>query len=236
MPATVIGPRVAFAPGRGVIDPMDDDTSLEAELASRLTRLLAEGLSDDAVDHATQVAAIAGILNEAFEARGFSVTLVGGSAIEVHAPGIYMSGDIDVVIEGTRGATVERDQVFEALGFERMGRHWRHGELFVETVSGPVAGPTEDVEIGGAAFRVVRKEVPLRDRIVGFKHWRHTAYGDQAIAMLIAFGDRLDREWLERELGTEDARDALEALQELARSDAPVTHERLLSLADDLQP
>lgn len=92
------------------------------------------------------------------------------------------------------------------------------------------------MEIGGAAFRVVRKEVPLRDRIVGFKHWRHTAYGDQAIAMLIAFGDRLDREWLERELGPEDARDALEALQELARSDAPVTHERLLSLADDLQP
>jgi len=77
---------------------MDDDTSPEAELASRLTRLLVEGLADDAVEQAMQVAAIAGILNEAFGARGFSVTLVGGSAIEVHAPGIYMSGDIDVVI------------------------------------------------------------------------------------------------------------------------------------------
>lgn len=34
--------------------------------------------------------------------------------------------------------------------------------------------------------------------------------------MLIAFGDRLEKEWLERELGAEDALDALKALQELA--------------------
>lgn len=145
-----------------------------------------------------------------------------------------MSGDVDVVIERGRGATGQRGDAFEALGFERMGRHWRYGELFVEAVSGPVAGPAEDVEVDGSTFRVVRKEVPLRDRIVGFKHWRHTAYGDQAIAMLIAFGDRLDNEWLERELGSEDALDAFEALLELARSETPVTHERLLALADEL--
>lgn len=53
--------------------------------------------------------------------------------------------------------------------------------------------------------------------------------------MLVAFGDRLDRDWLERELRAENARDALEALEELARSDTSVTHERLLALTDNLQ-
>jgi len=31
---------------------------------------------------------------------------------------------------------------------------------------------------------VVKKEVLLRDRVVGFKHWKYTAYGEQAIDML----------------------------------------------------
>lgn len=204
-------------------------------LRSRLRHVLVDGFSTDPVEHAAQVAEIAGILDEAFSARGLVITMVGGSAIEIHAPGIYMSGDIDVVVESTRAATADRAKVFAALGLERVGRHWRHGDLFIEVVPGPVSGPVEEVDVAGAAFRVVRKEVPLRDRVVGFKHWRHTAYGDQAIAMLIAFGEELDMQWLDSELGREDARDALEALQRLARSDAPVTHERLLALIDALE-
>lgn len=206
-----------------------------AALRSRLRDALADGLSTDPVKHAAQVAEIAGILHEAFHAGGFMITMVGGSAIEIHAPGIYMSGDIDVVVEKTRAATAERDEVFGALGLDRVGRHWRHGNLFIETVPGPVSGPVEEVEVGGAAFRVVRKEVPLRDRVVGFKHWRHTAYGDQAIAMLIAFGEEVDMAWLDPELRREDARDAFHALEGLARSNDPVTHERLLTLIDTLQ-
>jgi hypothetical protein len=97
-----------------------------------------------------------------------------------------------------------------------------------------VAGPTEEVDVAGATFRVVRKEVPLRDRLVGFKHWRHTAYGDQAIAMLIAFGEDLDMDWLGPELRREDALDALQELSILTTSDEPVTHERLLALVDRL--
>ena len=69
---------------------------------------------------------------------------------------------------------------------------------------------------------------------MGFKHWRHTAYGDQAIAMIIAFGEDLDMSWLEPELRREDAFDALRELSALAASTEPVTHERLLALADRL--
>src|SRR5690625_4295151 len=36
----------------------------------------------------------------------------------------------------------------------------------------------------------------LRDRVVGFEHWKCTAYGEQAIDMLVTFGDELDESWL----------------------------------------
>lgn len=49
-----------------------------------------------------------------------------------------------------------------------------------------MAGPAEVVRVGEAELRVVKKEVVLRDRLVGFKHWKHTAYGEQAIDMLAA--------------------------------------------------
>jgi hypothetical protein len=186
------------------------------------------------VTHAQQVAKVAGILHSPLTGRGLVPTLVGGSAIEIHAPGIYRSGDLDLVIEGARDTVAIRDEVFQALGLKRVGRRWRRGDLFVETVPGPVAGPAEEVEVAGATFRVVRTEVQFRDRIVGFKRWRHTAYGDQAIAMLIAFGDDLDMDWLELELRREDALDALQALSSLTSSDEPVTHERLLALVDQL--
>jgi hypothetical protein len=68
------------------------------------------------------------------------------------------------------------------------------------------------------------------------RHWRHTPYGDQALAMLFAFGEDQDMDWLEPELRREDALDALQELAILSSSDEPVTHERLLALVDRLNP
>ena len=204
-------------------------------LRARLRIVLANGMAEDPIEHAKQVAEIAAILHAAFAEAGFVVTLVGGSAIEIHAPGIYRSGDMDVVIERTRQGSGRRDEVFCGLGFTREGRHWRHGnDLFVETVKEPVEGPAENVRVGDAEFRVVTKEVVLRDRVVGFKQWKYTAYGQQAIDMLAAFGDELDMRWLLPELKREASLDALQALQILAESDAPVTDQALRDLIERL--
>jgi hypothetical protein len=204
-------------------------------LRTRLQASLAEGLAEDPLAHAEQVAEIAGVLHEAFEPEGFSATLVGGSAIEIHAPGVYLSGDLDYVIERTRPGTKKVDAVFESLGFKKQGgRHWVLGDLFIEQVSGPVAGPAEEVRVGQSVFRVVTKEVALRDRVVGFKQWQYTAYGEQAVDMLAAFGDEVDESWLRPELRQEDSLDALEALRDLAKSDQPVTEEILRTLLDRL--
>jgi hypothetical protein len=206
-------------------------------LRSRLQIALANGLSEAPLAHAEQVAEVAGILHEAFEAEGYSPTLVGGSAIEIHAPGVYLSGDLDYVIEASSQATKQVGEVFEGLGFRKQGgRHWVFGELFIERVSGPVAGPTEEVRVGEYIFSVVTKEVSLRDRVVGFKQWGYTAYGEQALDMLAAFGDELDEGWLLPELQREDSLDALEALRELAaKPGREVTEETLRDLLERLR-
>lgn len=182
--------------------------------------------------HAARVAEVAGILYEAFEQGGYRCTLVGGSAIEVYAPGGYTSGDIDVVIAptSTRGDAATIGDIFRELGFSPRDRHWTIGDLFVEVPSRTREEPEEVVSVGPATLRIVRKEVLLADRIVGFKHWGYTAYGQQAIVMLAAFGDDLDVAWLEDRLRREDSEDAYRALRELAAGDEHVTEERLQAL------
>ncbi len=47
--------------------------------------------------------------------------------------------------------------------------------------------PIATVELGPLRFEAVQPEVPLADRMVGFKYWPNTtSYGQQAIAMLEA--------------------------------------------------
>ena len=104
-----------------------------SELRQSLDLLLEAGMAEDAVDHARQIAMITSIVSQAFEAEGLRCTLVGGSAIEIYAPGIFKSGDIDLVVEELRGVSNRErlNPVFADLGFEIVGRHWRRGDLFV---------------------------------------------------------------------------------------------------------
>ncbi len=204
-------------------------------LHDRLAVILASGLFSDPIEHAEQVAQVAAVLYEAFADAGLRSTVVGGSAIELHAPGVYVSGDIDLVIERTRPEATGVESVFDALGFERFGRHWRHGELFVEVPALWLSDPSETMRVGDAAFEVVKKEVVLADRIIGFRQWSVLAYAQQAIDLLAAFGDDMDREWLRKKLRQEGSLDALAPLQALAQSDEAVSEVVLGDLLARLQ-
>lgn len=193
-------------------------------------------MADDAIDHARQIAMVTSIVSQAFEAEGLRCTLVGGSAIEIYAPGIFKSGDIDLVIEELRGAAGRErlDPVFAGLGFEKAGRHWRRGDLFVEVPSQCLEDPAEVIRLGHFRLNVVAKEVLLADRVVGFKYWRQTSYGQQAIDMIAAFGDDLSADRLMPRLTQEQAVDAYEALRAMAVSDESVTEDSLQALLERL--
>jgi hypothetical protein len=207
-----------------------------SELRELLDLLLQAGMADEAIDHARQVAMVTSIVSQAFEAEGLRCTLVGGSAIEVYAPGIFKSGDIDLVIEELRGtANRERlDPIFASLGFEKQGRHWRRGDLFIEVPSQFLEDPAEVIRLGHFPLNIVVKEVLLADRIIGFKYWRQTSYGQQAIDMIAAFGDELTIDRLMPRLVQEQAVDAYEALKALSRSNESVTEDTLQALLERL--
>lgn len=126
----------------------------------------------------------------------------------------YTTADIDLVVEG--GSRRELDQALGEFGLEPRGRHWVRGDLFVEVPGHRMMDPVDVLSVGPLTLRVVKREVVLADRIVGFKHWRATAYGAQAIAMAKVFGDALDRSMLEARLRAEDSMDAWEGLQRMA--------------------
>src|SRR5205823_723395 len=127
----------------------------------------------------------AAVISEVLRRRGMEATLVGGGAIEFHAPDVYVTTDLDLIVEGR--PRVELDAALTGFGFVRRGRHWVMDELFVEVPGNWMSDPVDVVDVGGLTLRVIRREIVLADRIIGFKHWRTTAYGAQAIALLALF-------------------------------------------------
>ena len=117
----------------------------------------------------------------------------------------------------------------------RRGRHWTFGELFVEVPGNWMSDPVDVVAVGPLTLRVVRREVVLADRIVGFLHWQVTAYGAQAVALLALFGDSLDELWLRARLRQEGAEAAFDVLRTLAASTEVVDEARLQGVLERLR-
>ncbi len=208
------------------IDPRSDQRMTLDSLRRELDRLL----GDHSLDHVERFTLAAAILSEALRAAGLEATLVGGGAIEFYAPGAHTTSDIDLVVE--RKSSVDFGDAVESalapLGFSRTGRHWVRNDLFVEIPSTHLADPFEVFTLGPYSLRVVRKEIVLAERIVGFKYWRYTAYGAQAIDMIATFGDDLDEVLLGGYLRREGAEDAFDLLRRLANAREPITHDTLV--------
>jgi len=192
----------------------------------------------DELPHVERLALAAAIVSEALRARGLEATLVGGGAVEFYAPGSYVTSDIDLVVERARpldDLELALADSFEALGFARAGRHWRRDDLFVEVPATRVTDPTESYPIGPYRLRVLRKEILLGERIVGFKHWSATGYGAQALDLMAAFGTDLDDAVLRTYLQREGADDAYDALRALAASGRVITDALLRHTMDSLR-
>ena len=175
--------------------------------------------------HVERLTLAAAVIQDAFRRAGLSATLVGGGAIEFYSPGGYVTGDLDFIVETYARERV--DAVLTLLGLEQRGRHWVRGDLFVEVPGSWLSDPADEFPVGPFLLRVIRKEYLVGERIVGFRHWKSWAYGQQAAQMIAAFGDELDesvvRAWLKRE-GAEDAFDLLKGL---AASGIPITTPKL---------
>jgi hypothetical protein len=192
-----------------------------------LARALEEAWSSER-DHVERLVLAAAIITTALERAGMRATLVGGSAIEFHAPGSYTTTDLDFVVEGR--SREELAQVLASLGMLRSGRHWVLKDLFVEVPGNFLDEPADEFAVGPFTLRVIRKETVLADRIVGYRWWSYAAYGVQALDMIAAFGDELNETELRARLRREGAEETYDLLREFAASGAPVTASALEAL------
>jgi hypothetical protein len=170
--------------------------------------------------HVERMSLAAAIVSTALERAGMRATMVGGSAIEFYLPDSYATADVDFVVE--RATREKLAEVFGALGLTRKDRHWYIGDLYFEVPSLHLTDPFEIFDFEPYTLRVVRKEIVLAERIVGFRYWKSWAYGTQAVEMIRGFGEELDervlREWLRKEQGE----GTYELLREVAASDDAV--------------
>lgn len=179
-------------------------------------------------DHVERLTLAAAVVATALRQAGMTATLVGGGAVEFHAPGAYTTTDIDFVVEGrTRDAI---DQVLTSLGMRRQGRHWVRDDLFIEVPGSYLSEPADEFHFGPLTLRVIRKEYVLADRVVGFRHWKYWGYGQQAVDMIAAFGTEVDEAALRAYLKKEGAEHAYDLLRALADSGEAVTAEALDTL------
>jgi hypothetical protein len=201
-----------------------------------LREMLDEVLASES-DHATRLAKSAAIVCEALRREGLEATVVGGAAIELHAPDAYATTDLDLVVTERFSVdwTAAQARTFGALGFTRSARHWTRDDLYVEIPGRTMSDPVVVMGIEPFPLRVVAKEVVLADRIVGFKYWGVIDYGIQAIAMLDSFGAELDEQVLRQQLKREQAVDAYECLRRLAESDEPADAERVAKELEELR-
>ncbi len=135
---------------------------------SDLRDTLDEVFGDDALRdenrHTERMTLVCAVICDAFKRCEMRATVVGGGAVEFHAPGAYTTLDNDLVVEPVtmRPDRSALNAVFSALGFIKgPARHWVRDDFLVEVPSSHLEGPAEEHQVGPHTFRVVKKEVLL---------------------------------------------------------------------------
>jgi hypothetical protein len=179
---------------------------------------------------------ISAILAAVFRREGIVSTVVGGSALALHYPGVFTSNDLDVVLETTTGRTPSRETVatlLEQLGIKKeSGRHWSIGSWLIEFPGGGIEEPVDEVGIGADVIRVLSAEAMLVQRLSSFRSTGDTGHAAQAISVLQTGGDSLDMSRLEPLARREDVVRHYNALRTLALGtpQVPLTDDLLRAL------
>jgi len=148
------------------------------------------------------------------EESGSRDVIVGTMATNCYVKG-YFSEDLDVVpISGAEALK----SAMSKTGFEDRGQgHWYSpdADVLIQINTPPLSDSVDrlnEVEVEAPwgekrRVSVVGIEGLLVDRINGCKFWEHQPYCEQAITLLDAYFDLLDREYLEKRLKEENSFD-----------------------------
>jgi hypothetical protein len=161
---------------------------------------------------------VAAVLSALLREYGQPV-VVGGSAVSFYTGGAYLSRDVDLVTEADRRVLRE---LLQAVGFQRRGATWVHGELdvVVDFPAPPLAGdPSRVVQVQtqDGPVTVIGLEDLLVDRLNAAVYWRDTEAREWCVTMLAAHPEA-DTEYLSRRAEEEGVQEALEEVRREAEA------------------
>jgi hypothetical protein len=146
---------------------------------------------------------LAGLVCQALQDGGVTVTLTGGSCVAIWSEGEYVSYDLDFIEEGPVPRRKIRE-VLKKLGFDEKERHFVHPQtkFFVEFPTGLFTVGDRRVE------RVAERKTPtgtlrllsptdcVKDRLAASFHWNDRQSLEQAL--LVAHAQSIDLEDIRR--------------------------------------
>jgi hypothetical protein len=131
---------------------------------------------------------LAGLVCQALQDAGVTVTLTGGACVAIWSQGKYVSEDPDFIEEGPVPRRKIRD-VLKILGFREAGRHFVHAasRFFVEFPTGPLMVGNQRIDrvferdtIAGR-LRLLSPTDCVKDRLAAFFHWNDRQSLEQAL-------------------------------------------------------
>ena len=161
---------------------------------------------------------VAAIVSAQLAERHIAVSIVGGSAVTLHAPDIYTSVDIDLaVLTGIDRKAIE--SALRSLGYQRTGRVFQHPksrftiDIVADTPYIADRPITEFAEINTefGPVRTLLLEDALADRVAAFLFWSDSQSLDVAERVVRARTNALHWDRLTSTLEALDATDPASA-------------------------
>lgn len=164
---------------------------------------------------------LSGLISELFQERGFSLVVVGGSAVEFYTEGGYMSGDIDFCRRTLRAVPPRlMQEIAEKLGGRGLGRNWLICGLYVDILGlleSETILPDRILETPYGKVRILPPELALVERVLYAQQDRECEASARQMMVAAIKDEHFDWEEAERLAALADFQ-VLPQLQELKRS------------------
>ena len=189
----------------------------EVERLAEEARRLLERLRD--VDETEAVLRFLAWLNGVVSRLGGRIIVTGGFAAELYSGRAYRTLDVDIIVEGGPRVVKLVEELLERLG-ERPAREYLVAGLpkAIDVVSTTVGGRRlVEVETPEGIVYVESPEDVIATYLRGWKYWGSLEDRDKALAVAVAWLDRLDMGYLRGLAERDTTLELLERLLDTAR-------------------
>ena len=165
---------------------------------------------------------LSGLITTLFQRHGFSLVVVGGSAVEFYTEGGYMSGDIDFCRKSLNAIPPRLMQdIIAKLGGKGVARSWVVCGLcvdFLGILETESVLPNRELETPYGVVRMIPPELTLVERVLIAYYPPSQELLTTARKMMVAALNDVDFDWKEAErLAALPAFDVLEEMNKLRR-------------------